>query len=43
MEKDLVWTSCDFTTAHGAALHSPVLFSYARPGHRSSYAQQLVG
>lgn len=29
-EKDLVWTSCDFTTAHGAALHSPVLFSYAR-------------
>ena len=42
IEKDLVWTSCEFTTAHGAALHSPVVFTYARPGPRSSCAWQLV-
>lgn len=29
-DKDLTWTRCEFSTGHGQALYSPVLFTYAR-------------
>ena len=36
-DKDLTWTRCEFSTGHGQALYSPVLFTYARQGKRDRY------
>jgi hypothetical protein len=38
-DKDLTWTRCEFSSGHGQALHSPVLFTYARLGKKDEKAR----